>query len=146
MIIVLKPTATEADAQAILARIEAAGLKPLYMPGVERIVLGALGDERVLEQLHLDAYPSVENVKPILTKYKMVSREVQAHDTVVRFGNASVGGDKFAVIAGPCSVESEAQLLSVAEVVKQHGAVALRGGAYKPRTSPYDFQGMGVEG
>lgn len=99
MIIVLKPTATEADAQAILARIEAAGLKPLYMPGVERIVLGALGDERVLEQLHLDAYPSVENVKPILTKYKMVSREVQAHDTVVRFGNASVGGDKFAVIA-----------------------------------------------
>lgn len=135
MIIVLKPNATEEQAKEILARIEEAGLKPLYMPGVERIVLGALGDERVLQQLHLDAYPCVENVKPILTKYKMVSREVQAHDTVVRFGNASVGGDKFAVIAGPCSVESEEQLLSVAEVVKKHGAVALRGGAYKPRTS-----------
>lgn len=76
----------------------------------------------------------------------MVSREVQAHDTVVRFGNAAIGGNKFAVIAGPCSVESEAQLMAVAEVVKKHGAVALRGGAYKPRTSPYDFQGMGIEG
>ncbi|OAN18330.1 3-deoxy-7-phosphoheptulonate synthase [Photobacterium jeanii] len=146
MIIVLKPQATESQAKDILQRIEEAGLKPVYMPGVERIVLGALGDERILQKLNLDAYPCVETVKPILTKYKMVSREVQAHDTVVRFGNAAIGGDKFAVIAGPCSVESEAQLLSVAEVVKQHGAVALRGGAYKPRTSPYDFQGMGVEG
>ncbi|UTV28647.1 3-deoxy-7-phosphoheptulonate synthase [Photobacterium atrarenae] len=146
MIIVLKPQASEAQAQEILNRIEAAGLKPLYMPGVERIVLGALGDERILQTMHFDAYPCVETVKPILTKYKMVSREVQAHDTVVRFGNAAVGGDKFAVIAGPCSVESEAQLMAVAEMVKKHGAVALRGGAYKPRTSPYDFQGLGEEG
>ncbi|MBE1277815.1 3-deoxy-7-phosphoheptulonate synthase [Enterovibrio baiacu] len=146
MIIVLKPQATEQQAKAILGKIEQAGLKPLFMPGVERIVLGALGDERVLQKLHLESDPLVEEVKPILSKYKMVSREVQAHDTVVRIGNMAVGGDKFAVIAGPCSVESEQQLLSVADVVKSHGAVALRGGAYKPRTSPYDFQGMGVEG
>lgn len=146
MIIVLKPQASEAQAQDILTRIETAGLKPLYMPGVERIVLGALGDERILQSMHFEAYPCVETVKPILTKYKMVSREVQAHDTVVRFGTAAVGGDKFAVIAGPCSVESEAQLMAVAEMVKKHGAVALRGGAYKPRTSPYDFQGLGEEG
>ncbi|USH03529.1 3-deoxy-7-phosphoheptulonate synthase [Grimontia kaedaensis] len=146
MIIVLKPQATEQEAKHILSKIENAGLKPLYMPGVERIVLGALGDERVLQKLHLDSDPLVEEVKPILTKYKMVSREVQAHNSVVRIGNVPVGGDKFAVIAGPCSVESEQQLMSVADVVKGHGAVALRGGAYKPRTSPYDFQGMGVEG
>ncbi|WP_407330664.1 3-deoxy-7-phosphoheptulonate synthase [Enterovibrio sp. 27052020O] len=146
MIIVLKPQATEQQAKAILDKIEQAGLKPLYMPGVERIVLGALGDERVLQKLHLDSDPLVEEVKPILSKYKMVSREVQAHNSVVRIGNVPVGGNKFAVIAGPCSVESEQQLMSVADVVKGHGAVALRGGAYKPRTSPYDFQGMGVEG
>ncbi|NGN97077.1 3-deoxy-7-phosphoheptulonate synthase [Grimontia sp. S25] len=146
MIIVLKPQATEQEAKHILNKIENAGLKPLYMPGVERIVLGALGDERVLQKLHLESDPLVEEVKPILTKYKMVSREVQAHNSVVRIGNVPVGGDKFAVIAGPCSVESEQQLMSVADVVKGHGAVALRGGAYKPRTSPYDFQGMGVEG
>ncbi|MFL7023726.1 3-deoxy-7-phosphoheptulonate synthase [Enterovibrio norvegicus] len=146
MIIVLKPHATERQAKVILGKIEQAGLKPLFMPGVERIVLGALGDERVLQKLHIESDPLVEEVKPILSKYKMVSREVQAHNTVVRIGNMSIGGGKFAVIAGPCSVESEQQLLSVAEVVKSHGAAALRGGAYKPRTSPYDFQGMGVEG
>ncbi|MGF1867815.1 3-deoxy-7-phosphoheptulonate synthase [Enterovibrio norvegicus] len=146
MIIVLKPHATERQAKVILGKIEQAGLKPLFMPGVERIVLGALGDERVLQKLHIESDPLVEEVKPILSKYKMVSREVQAHNTVVRIGNMLIGGGKFAVIAGPCSVESEQQLLSVAEVVKSHGAAALRGGAYKPRTSPYDFQGMGVEG
>ncbi|MFB1076017.1 3-deoxy-7-phosphoheptulonate synthase [Photobacterium damselae] len=146
MIIVLKPQATEKQAKELLAKIESAGLKPLYMPGVERIVLGALGDERKLQAMNFEAYPFVENVKSILTKYKMVSREVQAHDTQVRFGNAVIGGDKFAVIAGPCSVESEQQLLSVAEMVKQYGAIALRGGAYKPRTSPYDFQGLGETG
>ena len=92
MIIVLKAQATETDAQAILGKIEAAGLQPLYMPGVERIVLGALGDERVLEQLHLDAFPCVESIKPILSKYKQVSREVHPHDSVVRIGNVSIGG------------------------------------------------------
>lgn len=146
MIIVLKPSATEQQAQEILKQIENAGLKPLFMPGIERTVLGALGDERVLQKLNFDAYPCVEEIKPILSKYKLVSREVQAHDSVVRIGNTSVGGSNFAVIAGPCAVENEQQLLSVAEMVQKYGAVALRGGAFKPRTSPYDFQGLGVEG
>lgn len=146
MIIVMKADATEADAKEILEKIEAVGLKPLYMPGVERIVLGALGDERVLQTMHFENYPSVEEVKPILTKYKMVSREIQPHDTIVKIGDFPVGGDRFIVIAGPCSVESEEQLISIAKLVKDHGATALRGGAYKPRTSPYDFQGMGVPG
>ncbi|OOE81797.1 3-deoxy-7-phosphoheptulonate synthase [Salinivibrio siamensis] len=146
MIIVLKPQATEQDAKALLNQIEQCGLKPLYMPGVERIVLGALGDERVLQQCHFEANPLVEEVKPILTKYKRVSRDVQPHDSVVHIGNVPVGGQHFVVMAGPCSVESEQQLLSVAERVKTHGARVLRGGAFKPRTSPYDFQGMGIEG
>ncbi len=105
------------------------------MPGVERIVLGALGDERVLQQCHFEANPLVEEVKPILTKYKRVSRDVQPHDSVVNIGNVPVGGQDFVVMAGPCSVESESQLLSVAERVKTHGARVLRGGAFKPRTS-----------
>ncbi len=146
MIVVLKPQATEQDAKAILARIESKGVQPLYMPGVERIVLGAIGDERVLAELNLEADPLVEEVKPILSKYKLVSRELHPHDTRVRLGDRHVGGERFAVISGPCAVESREQLLSVAELVQHHGAMALRGGAFKPRTSPYAFQGLGEEG
>lgn len=146
MIIVLKPAATEAHANALLARIEQTGLKPLYLPGAERIVLGALGDERILDGLNLDADPMVESVKPILSKYKLVSRELHPHDSQVRIGNLTIGGDTFALIAGPCSVESREQLHSVAAMVKRYGAQALRGGAFKPRSSPYGFQGLGEEG
>ncbi|MDO2949849.1 3-deoxy-7-phosphoheptulonate synthase [Aeromonas simiae] len=146
MIIVLKPHASESDAKTLLARIEQTGLKPLYLPGAERIVLGALGDERVLERLNLEADPMVESVKPILSKYKLVSRELHPHDSQVRIGNLTVGGDSFALIAGPCSVESREQLRAVAAMVKECGAQALRGGAFKPRTSPYGFQGLGEEG
>ncbi len=146
MIIVLKRGATEADAQEILANIERLGLKPLHMPGVERVVLGALGDERVLAELNLTSHPAVESVKPILTPYKLVGRELHPHDTLVNVGGVPVGGREFAVIAGPCAVENAQQLLATAEVVKQHGARLLRGGAFKPRTSPYSFQGHGREG
>ncbi len=146
MIIVLKRGASEADAREILADIERLGLKPLHMPGVERVVLGALGDERVLAELNLTSHPAVESVKPILTPYKLVGRELHPHDTVVNVGGVPIGGREFAVIAGPCSVENAEQLLATAEVVKQYGARLLRGGAFKPRTSPYSFQGHGREG
>ena len=146
MIIVLKRGASEADARGILADIERLGLKPLHMPGVERVVLGALGDERVLAELNLTNHPAVESVKPILTPYKLVGRELHPHDTVVNVGGVPIGGREFAVIAGPCSVENAEQLLTTAEVVKQYGARLLRGGAFKPRTSPYSFQGHGREG
>lgn len=146
MIIVLKPEASRAVADAILAKIAGLGLKPLYLPGTERVVLGALGEERVLEQLHLESHPMVERVQPILSPYKLVSREVRPHDTIVSIGSATVGGADFAVIAGPCAVESHAQMLATARAVKDAGATALRGGAFKPRTSPYAFQGLGVEG
>ncbi len=146
MIIVLKPQATEQDANEILDKISSLGLKPLYMPGIERTVLGALGDERVLRQLHLASYPMVDEIKPVLSPYKLVSRELQAHDSVISIGGVKVGGGNFTVIAGPCSVESEQQLFSVSEMIKAQGIPLLRGGAFKPRTSPYSFQGLGLEG
>ncbi|XQW83699.1 3-deoxy-7-phosphoheptulonate synthase [Thalassotalea piscium] len=145
MIIILKPQASEQDAQEILDKIASLGLKPLYMPGIERTVLGALGDERILNQLHLEAYPMVDEIKPVLSPYKLVSRELQAHDSVISIGGIKVGGGKFTVIAGPCSVESETQLFGVAHMLKQHHIPLLRGGAFKPRTSPYSFQGLGFE-
>jgi 3-deoxy-7-phosphoheptulonate synthase len=146
MIIVLKPGATKEQADELLAKIEQKGLKSLYMPGSERTVLGALGDERVLGELNFESHPVVESVKPILSEYKLVSREMHAHDTVVQIGKHSIGGDKFMVIAGPCAVETPDQMRETATTVKASGAHALRGGAYKPRTSPYAFQGLGVEG
>jgi 3-deoxy-7-phosphoheptulonate synthase len=146
MIIVLKPQATEADAKEILSKIESLGLKPLYMPGIEKTVLGALGDERILRQLHLDSYPMVEEIKPILSPYKLVSREIQPHDSVIDIAGVKVGAGNFTLIAGPCSVESEQQLMAVAQMIKAKGVPLLRGGAFKPRTSPYSFQGLGEQG
>jgi len=146
MIIVLKPEATKAHADDLLARIESLGLRPLYMPGTERVVLGAIGDERVLERLHLENHPMVETVTHILAPYKLVSREMHPHDTLVSIGGVAVGGSRFVVIAGPCSVESRDQMGRTARAVAGSGAAALRGGAYKPRTSPYSFQGLGPEG
>lgn len=143
MIIVLKPEATSRSAEEILARISGAGLKPLHMPGSERVVLGALGDERVLAELQLESHPMVEAVKPILAPYKLVSRELHPHDTIVRIGNVAIGGAAFQVIAGPCAVETHEQLRASAVAAKGSGAAAIRAGAYKPRTSPYGFSGHG---
>ncbi len=101
MIIVLKPKATRQDADEILVKIEQLGLKPLYMPGSERTVIGALGDERKLGQLHLESHPAVERVDPILAPYKAVSREMHAEDSIVSFGDVAIGSSQFCVIAGP---------------------------------------------
>jgi 3-deoxy-7-phosphoheptulonate synthase len=116
------------------------------MPGQERVVLGALGDERAIESLHLDSDPMVESVKPILAPYKLVGRDMHPHDTIVEIGGVPVGGGRFTVIAGPCAVESLEQMRATAGAVKAGGGHALRGGAYKPRTSPYSFQGLGSGG
>ncbi len=145
MIIVLKPGTSPETTQDLLARISDKGLKPLHLPGEERVVLGALGDERVLAELHLEGHPMVESVKPILAPYKLVGRELHPDDTVVRIGAAAIGGGAFAVIAGPCAVESYEQTLASARAAKQAGASAIRAGAFKPRTSPYDFSGHGRE-
>ena len=146
MIIVLRPNAPPDTAEQILARITEAGLTPLHMPGSERVVLGALGDERVLAELQLESHPMVESVKPILAPYKLVSRELHPHDTIVRIGKVAIGGSAFQVIAGPCAVETHEQLRNTATAVKKGGASGLRAGAYKPRTSPYGFSGHGPDG
>ena len=146
MIIVMKPDAPQSVIDELLARIEGKGLKPLNMPGSERVVLGALGDERVLAELSLEHHPYVESVKPILAPYKLVGRELHPHDTIVNIGGVNIGGSRFALIAGPCAVESEEQLLASGKAAKAAGARILRGGAFKPRTSPYSFQGHGGDG
>ncbi len=146
MIIILKPEASQQDANEIMSLIESKHLKPLYLPGVERVVLGAIGDERVLGSLHLENHPMVEEVKQILAPYKLVSREMHHADSIVHIGNVPFGGGKFTMIAGPCAVESFDQLKAAALAVKAAGARCLRGGAYKPRSSPYSFQGLEVEG
>ena len=146
MIIVMKPEASPETVDRLLGRIAAKGLTPLHMPGAERTVLGALGDERVLAELALDAEPGVESIKPILAPYKLVGRELHPHDTIVSIGGVGFGGARFGLIAGPCAVESEEQLLASAKAARAGGARVLRAGAYKPRTSPYSFQGHGPEG
>lgn len=146
MIIVMKKEASAEDAKALLKHIEQSGLKSLYLPGEERIVLGAIGDERRLGKLHLENHQLVESVKPILAPYKLVSREMKVDESVVDIGGVSVGKGNFAVIAGPCAVESREQMSQTGRAVAESGAACLRGGAYKPRTSPYSFQGLGLEG
>ncbi|MCP4549974.1 MAG: 3-deoxy-7-phosphoheptulonate synthase [bacterium] len=146
MIIILKKQATKEDADKLLGIIKEQGLKPLYMPGSERTVLGALGDERVLAGLQLDAYTFVDRVVPILSPYKLASRDLQASDTVVKVGDAVIGPGHFNIMAGPCAVESEEQIVTVARAIKAAGGHILRGGAFKPRTSPYSFQGLEKEG
>lgn len=146
MIIILRKGAGKADAEPILDKIKAAGLEPLYMPGEEKIVIGAIGDERVLAKLNLNALNSVEKVIPILKPYKLSNRELRNENTIVEVAGVKFGGTQLVMIAGPCAVESREQILEAAHGVKQAGADMLRGGAYKPRTSPYAFQGLELEG
>lgn len=146
MIIILKKNASKKDADIILDEIERTGLKPLFLPGVERIVIGAIGDERLLNEKQFESFPQVEEVKPVLSPYKLVSREFHQGNTVVKVGDVAIGGEEFVTIAGPCAVENTLQMTKTAMVVKNAGAKILRGGAFKPRTSPYSFQGLGLEG
>lgn len=146
MIIILKKGSTEASAEPILARIRSLGLEPLYMPGEEKIVIGAIGDERKLANLELESLESVERVVPILKPYKLANLEFNPRRSTVKVGNVIIGGPECVIMAGPCSVESEEQILATARAVKAAGAKILRGGAYKPRTSPYAFQGLEEQG
>lgn len=146
MIIILKQNASKQDADSILEEIEKTGLKPLFLPGVERIVIGAIGDERLLNEKHFENFPQVEQVKPVLSPYKLVSKEFNNRETIVKIGDVAIGGKEFVTIAGPCAVENTVQMTKAAQVVRSAGALILRGGAFKPRTSPYSFQGLGLEG
>jgi 3-deoxy-7-phosphoheptulonate synthase len=146
MIIVMKADATEQDVQHVVDRIQDLGLKAHLSKGVERTVIGVIGDERLIKKEQLSLLPHVEDVFPILKPYKLASREFKPANTIVHVGSVAIGGDHVVVIAGPCSVENEEQVLATARAVKAAGADLLRGGAFKPRTSPYAFQGLGEEG
>jgi 3-deoxy-7-phosphoheptulonate synthase len=145
MIIVLRAHSTEEEIDQVCRRIEALGLTPHLSRGVERTIIGAIGDERILLDKAIEALPMVEKVLPILKPYKLASRDFHPENTVVSVNSVRVGDRRLAVIAGPCSVESRDSLLSVAKEVQAAGAHLLRGGAFKPRTSPYAFQGLGEE-
>jgi len=146
MIIVMQAGASEVQLGHVVARIEGLGLKPHVIVGTERTVVAVVGDERGAASGGLETLPGVASVMPILAPYKVASREVQPEPTVVRAGSLVVGGGTVGVIAGPCSVESRAQIVATAEAVKAAGATGLRGGAFKPRTSPYSFQGLKERG
>jgi 3-deoxy-7-phosphoheptulonate synthase len=147
MMIVMKPTATAAEIEAVIDRIEALGATAHPIHGEELTVIGAVGDREHVKGLGLEGAPGVDHVVPILKPYKLASSELrQGERSVFEIGGARVGGGHFALMAGPCTVESAEQTLHTAEVVKAAGATFLRGGAYKPRTSPYAFQGLGREG
>lgn len=146
MIIVMLPEATEEQIQHVAEKIKDLGLTPHITRGEERTVIGAIGDEAILREHPIEALPGVESVMPIMKPYKLVSREFQKHDTVIDVMGVKIGGKQVQVMAGPCSVETKEGLIAVARSVKAAGANILRGGAFKPRTSPYAFQGLGVEG
>jgi len=147
MIVVLKKGATEEQLQHIVAKAESLGLKAHISRGVEKTIIGFIGPEDVLRVTPLEVFPGVESVMPVLAPYKLVSREFKKEDSLINLPNkVKVGGKKLVVMAGPCSIENYDSLLSIAKKIKKAGATVLRGGAFKPRTSPYDFQGLGEEG
>ena len=145
MIVNMSDGATEQEIEHVIERIREAGYQPHVTRGTQRTIVAAVGSGRRHEIEALQVAPGVDNVVPIAQPFKLVSKQVKPHRTIVNVGGVEIGGDKVVVIAGPCSVESREQMMSTAQAVKKAGASLLRGGAYKPRTSPYDFQGLGVE-
>jgi 3-deoxy-7-phosphoheptulonate synthase len=146
MIIVLKPDTTPAEVEHVIARIHELGLKPHVSTGEHRTIIGVIGDENKLQAQPLEAIAGVEKVLPIMKPFKMASREFHKADTVVQVGKVKIGGGSLGMIAGPCAIEGAEILDEIAGLVKKAGANILRGGAFKPRTSPYSFQGLGEEG
>jgi 3-deoxy-7-phosphoheptulonate synthase len=150
MMIVMKETATEEEVEAVVAKIERAGARAHRISGARVTVIGAIGDveqDASVESLGLEGQPGVDRVVPILKPYKLASAQItHGERTVLDIAGRKVGGGHFAMIAGPCTVESRDQMMQTARVVRDAGATLLRGGAYKPRTSPYAFQGLGQEG
>ena len=146
MIIVVRPDATAEQVDHIIKKIKDLGLQAHVSKGTERTVIGAIGDEAILQSVPLEAIPGVEKVLPILKPYKLASREFRKEETVISVGKERIGGVRIAVMAGPCAVENKTLLVEIAKEVKNAGANFIRGGAFKPRTSPYAFQGLEEEG
>src|SRR6516162_2048017 len=146
MIVVMKPGASQRQINHVIERIEGLGLRSHVIVGTERTVIAALGEKRDGAKQALETGEGVDKVVPILAPFKMASTEVKQEQTRVEARGLKVGGGRVGVIAGPCSVESRDQILEIAHLIKEAGAAGLRGGAFKPRTSPYSFQGLKEKG
>jgi len=146
MLIVMEKGVTEREIRAVIERIERLGFKANPIPGAERVAIGITGNQAPLDGEEFEAMPGVKEAIRVTRPYKLVSREMKSEDTVISVRNQEVGGRQLAIIAGPCAVENEDQALSIGELVAKAGANFFRGGAYKPRTSPYSFQGLGEPG
>ena len=146
MIIVMRPGATADDIDRVVARLAAVGAEAHVSEGARQTVVGAVGDRAVIQEVPWEALRGVERAVPVLKPYKFVGRDFHPDDTVIEVGGAKIGGGHFAPIAGPCAVESREQLFAAAAAVSAAGATILRGDAFKPRTSPYSFQGLGEKG
>ncbi len=146
MIVVMKSDATMSDISSVIKTLESMGYKPHPTRGADRTIIGVVDARQGADFSQIESTPGVEQVIPITKAYKMVSREFRPENTVVNVNGVAVGGPEFVVMAGPCAVENRDQVLTAARAVKQAGASILRGGAFKPRTSPYSFQGLGEEG
>jgi len=146
MIIVTKPEATEEQVQHIIDRIKEWGLKAEVSRGAVRVVIGVIGPEDSIREKPIAAIPGVESVTPVLKPYKLVAREFRGMNSKVKIGDVTIGGEEIVLMSGPCSVESHDQIVGIAGEIKKSGAKILRGGAFKPRTSPYSFQGLGEDG
>jgi len=146
MVIVMKNDATREQMDAISNQIIAQGLKVHLINGISRTIIGAIGDTSKIDKQELEISPGVHKVLRILEPYKLASRTFKSDNSVIKFRNLELGGDRVIIMAGPCSVENEEQLFTIAKHVSEAGATVLRGGAFKPRTSPYAFQGLGEDG
>lgn len=146
MIIVVKPEATGEQVEHIIKKIRDHGLQAHVSKGTERTIIGAIGDEAILQTVPFEAVPGVEKVLPILKPFKLASWEFRREKTVISVGGQRIGGTRIVVMAGPCAVENRTLLVEIAKAVKEAGAGFIRGGAFKPRTSPYAFQGLEEEG
>ena len=146
MIVIMKMKASDADIDAVVTRVQAQGLKPHLSQGEERTIIGLIGDERRLDEGSLSRMNGVDRVVRVLRPFKLASRDFHPEDSVIAINGHEVGANKVIIMAGPCSVETREQLIETAVAVKAAGAHLLRGGAFKPRTSPYSFQGLGEEG
>ncbi|MEE9567294.1 MAG: 3-deoxy-7-phosphoheptulonate synthase [Desulfobacteria bacterium] len=146
MLVVMSQQATPEEVDAVVAAIEGKGYMARPIPGGERVAIGVLHNKGAVDASHFLGLPGVKDVIPVTRPYKLVSREFQPEDTVVQVGDVLIGDEHLTLIAGPCAVESKAQCLNIAKKVKRSGAHLFRGGAFKPRTSPYSFQGLGEEG
>ena len=147
MLVVMQHDATAKDVDRVVSIIEEMGYQARPMPGAQRTAVGLVGNDGRVDASRIEALPGVAQIIHVTQPYKQVSREWRAENTVVDLGHGvTVGGDSVVVIGGPCSVESEEQIMSAARIVKAAGGTALRGGAFKPRSSPYSFQGLGEKG